>query len=496
LGQEISLLLNPSDVQGYVNGLKVNVQLLQTNVSLDVAGLDLDLSCGLTPPLTNISGNAYAIKLKSIPQQFVSGTSYGLYIENNSMEYAIFVSDSTSKVRFEGFLETNSLKSNSIVLQTGATINEFSIDGTLSGNSDLVVPTEKAVKTYVDNAIGSITVTVDKIYKGLTSVQALDDTGFSGIVFKTRDYILGDSTGTITSTFRYNGYSSSNFTNPGNMIDGSLLTYATAGPVAGVYTQINNSNTVSDSTAVGTIIKVELRVYANTGVGIGEMILYPLFGGSNYGNSIDFYGTNGWSPYFDITNDPQSPLDWTWQDLKNLSVQVEVKVNSPGGDSTNIVRIRQIELKVTYANQSLIEGSKEIANFDKQGLILEYGVRINKFSSDGTLVENSNSTVPTERAIKTYVDNAISALDLLKVRVVSYDSTATAGEAIIVDATSDIVVHVVPKMDGKYVIKNASNYKVTIIPTFGTIDKQSLYILDVPMKSVTILSNGASLFIV
>ena len=30
-------------------------------------------------------------------------------------------------------------------------INEFSTDGTLSGNSDLAVPTEKAVKTYIDD---------------------------------------------------------------------------------------------------------------------------------------------------------------------------------------------------------------------------------------------------------------------------------------------------------------------------------------------------------
>jgi len=35
----------------------------------------------------------------------------------------------------------------------GATVNEFSIDGTLSGNSDTSLPTEKAVKTYVDNAV-------------------------------------------------------------------------------------------------------------------------------------------------------------------------------------------------------------------------------------------------------------------------------------------------------------------------------------------------------
>jgi len=41
-----------------------------------------------------------------------------------------------------------------IILQTGTSVNEFSIDGTLAGNSDDAVPTEKAVKTYVDAAAG------------------------------------------------------------------------------------------------------------------------------------------------------------------------------------------------------------------------------------------------------------------------------------------------------------------------------------------------------
>lgn len=36
-------------------------------------------------------------------------------------------------------------------LRYGAGVNEFSTDTTLSGDSDLAVPTEKAVKTYVDN---------------------------------------------------------------------------------------------------------------------------------------------------------------------------------------------------------------------------------------------------------------------------------------------------------------------------------------------------------
>ncbi len=38
----------------------------------------------------------------------------------------------------------------SITLDAGATIDEFSIDGTLAGNSDTALPTEQAVKTYVD----------------------------------------------------------------------------------------------------------------------------------------------------------------------------------------------------------------------------------------------------------------------------------------------------------------------------------------------------------
>ncbi|MGD9697599.1 tail fiber domain-containing protein [Acinetobacter sp.] len=49
---------------------------------------------------------------------------------------------------------TGTPTSASLKLNTGATVNEFSIDGTMSGNSDSAVPTEKAVKTYVDNNSG------------------------------------------------------------------------------------------------------------------------------------------------------------------------------------------------------------------------------------------------------------------------------------------------------------------------------------------------------
>jgi hypothetical protein len=51
-----------------------------------------------------------------------------------------------------------SLRLGSIGAQLGEQINEFSADGTLSGNSNLAVPTERAIKTYVDTNINSLSV--------------------------------------------------------------------------------------------------------------------------------------------------------------------------------------------------------------------------------------------------------------------------------------------------------------------------------------------------
>lgn len=43
-----------------------------------------------------------------------------------------------------------------VQLTSGTSVNEFSTDGTLAGNSDDAVPTEKAVKTYVDGEISGV----------------------------------------------------------------------------------------------------------------------------------------------------------------------------------------------------------------------------------------------------------------------------------------------------------------------------------------------------
>ncbi len=60
------------------------------------------------------------------------------------------------------------LQLGSIGAQLGASINEFSTDGTLSQNSPEKCPTQSAVKTYVDTNITNLT---NNTNVGLTSVQ-------------------------------------------------------------------------------------------------------------------------------------------------------------------------------------------------------------------------------------------------------------------------------------------------------------------------------------
>jgi hypothetical protein len=72
-----------------------------------------------------------------------------------------------------------SLRLGSIGAQLGESINEFSADGLLSGNSNTAVPTEQAVKTYVDTAV-----------TGLASETYVNTQIDSGVPLTTRGDVL------------------------------------------------------------------------------------------------------------------------------------------------------------------------------------------------------------------------------------------------------------------------------------------------------------------
>ena len=75
-----------------------------------------------------------------------------------------------------------SLRLGSVGGLIGASVNEFSTDGTLAQNSNNKVPTQNAVKTYVDGQIAGLN--ADKIIEGDTSVETIDSGSDGNIQFK------------------------------------------------------------------------------------------------------------------------------------------------------------------------------------------------------------------------------------------------------------------------------------------------------------------------
>ena len=53
---------------------------------------------------------------------------------------------------------------------------------------------------------------------------------------------------------------------------------------------------------------------------------------------------------------------------------------------------------------TMTAASSPVATFESDGLTLASGTNINEFSTDGTLAGDSDNAVPTEAAVKTYVD--------------------------------------------------------------------------------------------
>ena len=78
----------------------------------------------------------------------------------------------------------------------GATVNEFSTDGTFSDNSDTAVPTERATKTYVDNSITAAVGAASKLKVGTAPNESLVEIVGSGA---TTDVIDFDIYGTLAA---------------------------------------------------------------------------------------------------------------------------------------------------------------------------------------------------------------------------------------------------------------------------------------------------------
>jgi len=135
---------------GLINEVKKEVEEIQRKL---VGGgvivnygkrLGVDVSINLSEIVKKINGSTTALGGQSA-NYVLFGGSDGTSTQDKDLSW-----DNTDKILTAKNFVSESVDSDELVLSAGATINEISTDGTLSGDSDTAVPTEKAVKTYMD----------------------------------------------------------------------------------------------------------------------------------------------------------------------------------------------------------------------------------------------------------------------------------------------------------------------------------------------------------
>ena len=150
----------------------------------------------------------------------------------------------------------SSLRLGSIGAQLGASINEFSTDGTLSQNSDEKVPTQRAVKTYVDNLSG---VDSDFSVGGNLTVNGTTTTiATVNVETKDRNIILGKvAAGTFTGDIAASSNDITNVSDTTNLAPGVAVNLTGGGggvtqPASATVTAVNGTTVTIDQTFQGS----------------------------------------------------------------------------------------------------------------------------------------------------------------------------------------------------------------------------------------------------
>ncbi|WP_452220869.1 hypothetical protein [Lacinutrix salivirga] len=170
-----------------------------------------------------------------------------------------------------------------------------------------------------------------------------------------------------------------------------------------------------------------LQVLINTGAGLVDMgtsefkaVPYALTSGDkSWESEIDNVhvlsknvgiGTNSPTELLEISDPDNAGIKLSVPSLSDAS-KIELRNGSETGSHSfykieNRSDILRFEIDTDLTSATGFENRMTLSN---TGLALFDGTRVNEFSTDGTLAGNSNIAIPTERAVKSYVDNALSA---------------------------------------------------------------------------------------
>ncbi|WP_452224625.1 hypothetical protein [Lacinutrix chionoecetis] len=198
-----------------------------------------------------------------------------------------------------------------------------------------------------------------------------------------------------------------------------------------IIVNIGEGTLVSGSPAYDTIDWASdthfLQVFINIGAGLVDMgttefkaVPYALTSGDkSWESEIDNVhvisknvgiGTNAPTELLEINDADNAGIKLTVPSLNDIS-KIEFRNGLETGAHSFYKIQNQNDLLRFEIDSDLSTGTgfDERMTLGNTGLALETGVRVNEFSADGTMAGNSNSAIPTERAVKSYVDNAVSA---------------------------------------------------------------------------------------
>ena len=182
----------------------------------------------------------------------------------------------------------------------------------------------------------------------------------------------------------------------------------------------------STQTSKDLVIKVRDAVGLKEAISISTSSNHVGIFESNPQYALDVNGDfNADTLYGDGSNLTDITLDQVITGSPNTTQQINVGNINPSDDSTYDIGTDTLRFQNVYADTLHGDGSN-ITNLtfsyndlsDKPtsftgltGLQMSAGTGINEFSTDGTLAGNSDNVLPTEAAVKTYVDTAISSFD-------------------------------------------------------------------------------------
>ena len=274
---------------------------------------------------------------------------------NSTVEVVDTGSNSTITLTIDGSEIAQYTQYGLQLLNTGAQANEFSTDGTLAGDSNTAIPTEKAVKTYCDNYV---------------------------------PYLIAQSDATVYISGKSNNISFVGGGGSKAVLDSTGLHFGTAGSIAASLPTYQFNCSANDNSRValsshGTTYYPSLAFCLSEGNAATPTRKSPTTS-SNYYGSLEAYAYNG-STY-------------------SMTSQIQLAGSSAtAGQSTGYIHFRVKD--TSYAITDVMRLYYGNITLYKPLIFNAYpSVSINEFSTDGTLAGNSDTAIPTEKAVKTYCD--------------------------------------------------------------------------------------------